>query len=137
MHRNAFKLSAVRPTITSGGDTSVLMSKATLTNPHKRLNFLMREASVIFIAFAERTRNITDILREKKMYLTEKKVMTISPKQFISLSLYIHAIQQITTIKIKNNCYVFTVKQGTQNVSRKFMDIEKFFMTLLKDSKIF
>lgn len=63
--------------------------------------------------------------------------MTISPKQFISLSLYIHAIQQITTIKIKNNCYVFTVKQGTHNVSRKFMDIEKFFMTLLKDSKIF
>jgi len=103
LHRKAFKLSAVRPTITSGGDTSVLISKATLTNPHKRLSFLMSDASVIFTAFAERTRNITDILQKK--YLTEKKLWPFHQSHLFFCHC-IHAIQQITTIKIKNNCYV-------------------------------
>jgi hypothetical protein len=62
LQRKAFRLSAVRPTMTSGGDTRVLINKATLTNPQRRLNFFISEASVIFMAFAERTRNITEIL---------------------------------------------------------------------------
>lgn len=62
LHRNAFKLSAVRPTITSGGDTSVRINRATLTKPHRMPTFFISDASVIFIALAERTRNITDIL---------------------------------------------------------------------------
>ena len=103
LHRKAFKLSAVRPTITSGGDTSVLISKATLTNPHKRLNFLMSDASVIFTAFAERTRNITDILQKK---VFNRKKLWPFHQSHLFLCHCIHAIQQITTIKIKNNCYV-------------------------------
>lgn len=74
LQRNAFRLSAVRPTITSGGDTSVRINRATLTKPHRMPTFFISEASVIFTALAERTRNITDILsREKIMSWTRKK----------------------------------------------------------------
>lgn len=79
MQRKAFRLSAVRPTMTSGGDTRVLINKATLTNPQRRLSFFIREASVIFTAFAERTRNITEILyvcemKRRKRYLEGKEL---------------------------------------------------------------
>lgn len=63
LQRNAFKLSAVRATMTSGGETRVRMSRATLTKPHNKPNFFISEASVILTAFAERTRNITEILK--------------------------------------------------------------------------
>lgn len=66
MQRNAFRLSAVRPTITSGGETKVRTRSATLTKPHNKPSFFISEASVIFTAFAERTRNITEILRNEK-----------------------------------------------------------------------
>lgn len=56
----------MRPTMTSGGETSVLMSRATLTKPHSRPNFFISDASVIFTALAERIRNITEILGERK-----------------------------------------------------------------------
>lgn len=47
--------------MTFGGDTRVRISSATLTNPHNNPSFFISEASVIFTAFAERTRNITEI----------------------------------------------------------------------------
>lgn len=65
--RKAFKLSAVRPTITSGGETSVRINNNTLTKPHSNPNFLIKDASVIFTAFAERIRNITEILSQNEM----------------------------------------------------------------------
>lgn len=74
MQRKAFRLSAVRPTMTSGGETRVLINKATLTNPQRRLSFFIRDASVIFTAFAERTRNITEILCETRGGRRRKKV---------------------------------------------------------------
>lgn len=93
MQRKAFRLSAVRPTMTSGGETRVLINKATLTNPQRRLSFFIRDASVIFTAFAERTRNITEILCEtregerRKRYLGRQRIMVFSSWLFISLSL--------------------------------------------------
>ena len=94
MQRKAFRLSAVRPTMTSGGDTRVLINKATLTNPQRRLSFFIREASVIFTAFAERTRNITEILnvcegdeRRKKKVFRKQRIMVFSSRLFISLPL--------------------------------------------------
>ena len=89
MHKNAFKLSAVRPTMTSGGLTSVLISSNTLTNPHRRLNFFIREASLIFIAFAERTRKITEILggMEENKERLERKIIVFSLMPFVTLSL--------------------------------------------------
>ncbi|CRL02146.1 CLUMA_CG015498, isoform A [Clunio marinus] len=55
----------VRPTMTSGGETKVRIRSATLTNPHRSPNFFISDASVIFTAFAERTRNITEILQDR------------------------------------------------------------------------
>lgn len=68
LQRNALRLSAVRPTMTSGGDTKVRTRRATLTNPHNNPSFFISEASVIFTAFAERTRNITEILERRESY---------------------------------------------------------------------
>lgn len=62
MHRNAFKSSAVLPTTTNGGATIVRTNSATPMQPHNTPNRFSNDASVIFTAFAERTRNITDIL---------------------------------------------------------------------------
>jgi hypothetical protein len=52
--------------MTSGGDTSVRINSATLTKPHKMPSFFINDASVIFTAFAERTRNITEILKGRR-----------------------------------------------------------------------
>lgn len=65
LHRNDFKWSSVRPKITTGGATNVLISNATPTKQQSIPNFLINEASVILIALADRIRNITDILRNK------------------------------------------------------------------------
>lgn len=66
MHKNAFKSSAVRPTTTWGGATIVLTSSAMPTKPQSIPIRLSKDASVILIAFAERTRNITEILQNIK-----------------------------------------------------------------------
>lgn len=63
LQRYAFKSSVVRPTITTGGATKVLITKKmlkTATIIPRRFNRLI---SVILTAFAERTRKITDILK--------------------------------------------------------------------------
>lgn len=66
LHKYAFKSSAVRPTITNGGATIVRTSKQIPMHPQmipKRFN---NAASVILTAFAERTRNITEMLCKGK-----------------------------------------------------------------------
>lgn len=50
--------------MTSGADTKVRIRRRTLTKPHSKPNFFISEASVIFTALAERTRNITEILND-------------------------------------------------------------------------
>lgn len=66
MQRNAFKSSAVRPTTTWGGATMVLTRSAIPTKPQSIPIRFSKDASVILIAFAERTRNITEILQNIK-----------------------------------------------------------------------
>lgn len=62
LQRNAFKSSAVRPTITTGGATIVRTSKPIPTQRQMMPKRFNRVASVIFTALAERTRKTTDIL---------------------------------------------------------------------------
>lgn len=66
LHRKALRLSAVRPTITTGGETSVRTSNAKPTKPHIIPSRFSNDASVMIIVFAERIRNITEILQKKK-----------------------------------------------------------------------
>lgn len=62
LQRNAFKSSAVRPTITTGGATIVRTSKPMPTQRQMIPNRFNSVASVILTALAERTRNTTEIL---------------------------------------------------------------------------
>lgn len=62
LQRNAFKSSAVRPTITTGGATIVRTSKPMPTQRQMIPNRFNSVASVIFTALADRTRNTTEIL---------------------------------------------------------------------------
>lgn len=70
LHRKAFKSSAVRPTTTSGGDTTVRINKQTLITPQIIPSLFSSAASVILTALAERTLNITDILKETRRETT-------------------------------------------------------------------
>jgi hypothetical protein len=53
----------ILPTMTIGGDTSVLMSKNKTKAPTMIPRRLIKSMSVIFTALADRTRNITEILK--------------------------------------------------------------------------
>lgn len=68
LQRNAFKSSAVRPTMTTGGATIVRTSKPMPTHKHMMPKRFNNVASVILTAFADRTRNTTDILVSKKIW---------------------------------------------------------------------
>lgn len=77
LHRYAFKSSAVRPTITTGGATIVRTNKPIPTQRQIIPNRFKSVASVIFTALAERTRNTTEILlprqKSKRQSTTQKK----------------------------------------------------------------
>lgn len=62
LQRNAFKSSAVRPTITTGGATIVRTNNPIPTQRQIIPKRFKSVASVIFTAFAERTRNTTEML---------------------------------------------------------------------------
>ena len=64
--RYALRSSAVRATITTGGATNVLMLRNTLNVRTMIPSRFSRLASVIFTAFADFTRKITDILQAKR-----------------------------------------------------------------------
>lgn len=63
LQRNAFKSSAVRPTMTTGGATIVRTNRPIPTQKQIIPNRFKSVASVIFTALAERTRNTTEILQ--------------------------------------------------------------------------
>lgn len=66
LQRYAFKSSAVRPTITTGGATIVRTNKPIPTQRQMMPNRFNRVASVIFTALAERTLNTTEILFQRE-----------------------------------------------------------------------
>lgn len=66
LQRNAFKSSAVRPTITTGGATIVRTNKPIPTQRQIIPNRFKSVASVILTALADRTRNTTEILLMEK-----------------------------------------------------------------------
>lgn len=66
LQRYAFKSSAVRPTITTGGATIVRTNKPIPTQRQIMPNRFSNVASVIFTALADRTLNTTEILFKKK-----------------------------------------------------------------------
>ena len=68
--RNAFRSSAVLPTMTCGGATSVLMTRNALKMVTMTPSLFSRSRSVILTAFAERTRKITEILcKTRKIFI--------------------------------------------------------------------
>ena len=56
------------PVMTMGGATSVLMRRSRTKQPTMTPKRLMRSMSVIFTALAERTRNITEILKDHECF---------------------------------------------------------------------
>lgn len=63
LHKYALRSSAVRPTTTNGGATIVRTNNAPPMHPQRTPKRFNNAASVILTAFAERTRNITEILK--------------------------------------------------------------------------
>ena len=55
------------PIITFGGDTNVLIRRKRTKIPTMTPVLLIRSISVIFTAFADRTRKITDILKQQNV----------------------------------------------------------------------
>lgn len=64
LQSHAFKSSAVRLTIAAGGATSVLITKSAVNMATMIPSRFIKSRSVILIALAERTRNITEILKQ-------------------------------------------------------------------------
>ena len=56
------------PVMTMGGATSVLMRRRRTKQPTMTPKRLIRSMSVIFTALAERTRNITEILKDHECF---------------------------------------------------------------------
>jgi hypothetical protein len=59
----------------SGGETRVLMRRKSTKMPRMMPSLLIRSMSVIFTAFADLTRNITDILQKRTLLFLLRKSM--------------------------------------------------------------
>ncbi len=97
LHNHAFKSSAVRLTMAAGGATKVLITKSAVNIATMIPRRFIKSRSVILIALAERTRNITEILRNTKCI------------NLLSLT-FLLAIYLWITMSLQNNYFIFSTR---------------------------